>query len=60
MNIKYLIKQAITDKALRIRLLNEPVQTCKEYAINLDGFAIENFDLPLFKDQAILQGGYRP
>lgn len=60
MKLNYLIKKAITDKALRNKLLTEPVQTCKEYAFDADQHAFERFAMHLFKDETILQGGYRP
>lgn len=60
MTLKHLIKQAIVDKSLRSKLLSEPVQTCKEYAVKADHNAFERFEMHPFKDLAIIQGGYRP
>ena len=60
MTINELIKSAIKDKALRAKLLNDPVRTCKDCGIIIDVGDLGNPDLPLFTDLTGMQGGYRP
>ena len=60
MTINELIKSAIKDKALRGRLLNDPIRTCKDLGITINKSAFSNLDLPLFTDSTVTQGGYRP
>ena len=60
MTINELIKSAIKDKALRGRLLNDPIRTCKDLGITINESAFSNLDLPFFIDSTVTQGGYRP
>jgi hypothetical protein len=60
MTINELIKSAIKDKALRGRLLNDPIRTCKDLGIIINEAAFSNLDLRLFIDPSVTQGGYRP
>ncbi len=60
MTINELIKSVIKDKALRGRLLNDPIRTCKDLGIIINESAFSNLDLPLFTDSTVTQGGYRP
>ena len=60
MKLNYLIKQALVDKSLRDKLLNEPVSTFKEYAVHADPNSFDRVQSHQFKDLTIFQGGYRP
>ena len=60
MTINELIKSAIKDKALRVRLLNDPIRICKDLGIIINESAFSNLDLQLFTDSTVIQGGYRP
>jgi hypothetical protein len=60
MNLNKLIKKALSDKNLRSKLLSEPVQTCKAYAVTADHKIFECFEIHSCKNMAIIQGGYRP
>ena len=59
MNLNKLIKNAITDKSLRSKLLSEPVQTCIAFAVKVDHNVFERFEIHSCKNLAIIQGGYR-
>ncbi|MBC8459761.1 MAG: hypothetical protein H8D67_17350 [Deltaproteobacteria bacterium] len=59
MTINGLIKST-KDKALMAKILNDPVQTCKELGEPVDIGFLDNLGLPLFTESTVMQGGYRP
>ena len=56
MTINRLIKST-KDKALMAKILNDPVQTCKELGGPVDIGSLAKPGLPLFTESTVMQGG---
>lgn len=48
MTLNSLIKNAISDKNLRAKLLSEPVKTCSKYAVKADPDTFARFEMRHF------------